>query len=178
MAKLNHNMALVKEKAAEYKQATEDVATKRALWLNTTKAFILKILRRVKRAEKLDWMVGKVEENANLEAVTLAFKDQPSGITGEVVDEATQKSTNKELTKYGGVLIFSQTYNGDILTIVTMPSIEGDTEPQISTIVDRVPPTEITEDYLLEHVLQFLDAMTEWETSTTDKDKHIGFRIG
>lgn len=176
MAKINYNMALVKEKLTEYQQATEDVLSKRDLWHSSTKAFIHKTLSKVKRAGKLQWKVGKVEEHTNLEAVTLAFNDMPSGITGEVIDEATQQSTKKELTKYGGMLLFSQTYNGDVLTIITMPGIEADPDPQVSSIVDRVAPADVTEEYILEQVVNFMELMTDWEASITNKG-HIGFRI-
>lgn len=176
MVKIKYTMALVKEKAAQYQDATEQVEIKRTLWKDSTKALIHKVLAKVKRANKLNWKLGKVEENTNLEAVTLAFLDEPSGITGDVLDEETQKTTTKELTKYGGALVFSQTYNGDVLTIVTLPAMEGDEQPQVSSIVDRIPPADITEGYLLEQVVVFLDAMTEWESSVADKS-HIGFKI-
>lgn len=176
MAKIKYTMALVKEKAAQYQDATEQVEIKRTLWKGSTKALIHKVLAKVKRANRLNWKLGKVEENKNLEAVTLAFLDEPSGITGEILDEETQKTSTQELTKFGGALVFSQTYNGDVLTIVTLPAMEGDEQPQVSSIVDRVSPNDITEEYLLEQVVVFLDAMTEWESSVADKS-HIGFKI-
>lgn len=168
--------ALLKTRIQEYEKALADIATKRALWLNSAKELIYKTLQKAKRLGKLGWKVAKIEGIKNLEGVSLAFLDIPSDIVEKVLDEKTQKPVEKNYTKFGGSLIFSQTYNGDVLVLLTYPFIEGDEETPGNEIVDRISPADLTEAYILGHVASFLETMTIWESS--EDEHHIGFRIG
>ncbi len=160
-------MERILENIEQYKSALSKTEENRAYWANVSKALIFDVLTKVQSAADLDWQVKKAETVKNLEAVSISFNKRPSGIV-EVTPTA-----EKDTLKHGGALIFTQSYNGQVFIIHTYPYVEhwvGQTE---NKLIDKVDPVQIDEDYILRHVAQFLQEMSQWENSAARA--HIGF---
>jgi hypothetical protein len=128
----------------------------------------LDILNKIKKAFDLKWTIYEANDILNYEGIIFSLGTKPSGLT-----QMTVKG-RKKLLKNGGNLIFSQTYNGQILIIIKYPSVEDfivSSEP-IKQII-KVNPNEISEDFIVRQVDNFLTEMINWEKSVSSKP--IGF---
>jgi hypothetical protein len=160
-------MEQIKEKIEAYKGALRKIQENRNLWSNKVKQLIYDTLIEVKKVNDLDWQVQKLEMLKNLEAVNIHFNKQASGLI------ETDGRSIKNHTKYGGALIFSQAYNGQVFIIYRYPYVEDWVEQLDNKLISKELPENISRQFILQEVGKFLDEMIVWETSRTNTK--IGF---
>lgn len=91
----------------------------------------------------------------------------PSGIF-----QKTERGS-RAFVKKGGVITFSQAYNGQIFVIIIYPNVEEFVGESEVNVLGRYKPEDITEEFIFAKVEKFLEEMTKWETSISSN--RIGF---
>ncbi|NIG52367.1 hypothetical protein [Chitinophaga sp. Cy-1792] len=154
--------------AQELAQVFYRIEERRNHWHTITRDLILTTLKGVaERFPIFDWTVDINEAWQNMESAFISFNFSPSGIIEKNPTAIVQKM------KKGGLLSFSQSRNGQIVTWVAYPFIDGITAdgPKNSTL-DTVEPEEINEEYVHRFIEKFLEEMIGWEN---DAREEIGF---
>lgn len=146
------------------KNAYEKMNSKREAWTQTTKPLLSSTLEKITEKFDLNWEVYNVDHRHNLEAVQLSFGKSNSGIT-----ERTEYG-QKSFTKNGGILSFTQTYNGDVLVLIFTPSIDEVVEQdETFRIITKRAPDQIDEEFVYVQVGKFITEMVAWETALEKK---------
>ena len=155
----NYQQALVESKAA--------IAENRKVWNATTNNLIKSVFMTVvQQAPQLNWDPRFVEALENMDVLTLGFKSESSGIVGQI------NGVFKFFAKESGRLVYSQVYNGEIYVGITYPYVENHVEQQPHKFIGKFCPCDITVEMVLEHIDEYLEEMSTWETGTR---KIIGF---
>jgi hypothetical protein len=165
------DMQDVLNKVGEWKASQTAIQERRAYWTSNTRQLLLDTLNNIRKESKLDMQVQDVNAGANQQAVNIRFNHSSSGMQYKDGNSSGVK------TKYGGALIFTQAYNGDIFVIITFPSVEDHVSELPSKLVERIAPQKIDGSCIMKHFVGFLDIMTKWEMSDTPSKK-IGFKVG
>ena len=154
----------------KYRKTQTTINQKRKLWHTETKALITETLKKITKMYDLDWDVFTVESTRNLEGINLTFGNSFSSIYSE------SEEGRKSYAKTGGNLVFSQAYNGDVFIIFLTPNIDGyDSSQEAQNIIGKVNPSKIDEEFIIQHVSQFLMELSDWESL---KSSHtVGFKI-
>ena len=165
----------IKSKTEEYIHSLQKIQKRHQEWTQTTKNLILQTLDKIVQSVPNEWYVGlqeyneKAPQSINLESASLHLKNMYSGIVYKTIDSV------KSYVKYGGMLSYAQTYNRTITVSIYYPHIEQWVEKREPLFLGNFEPSEITEDLILKHLEDFLNAMTEWEDNERDP---IGFNFG
>ena len=139
----------------------------RKVWNLETNDLILNTFKGMAQSvPNLNWEIRKVDAMENLDILMLGFKNESSGIVGQV------QGVFKFFAKVSGKLIYSQVYNGEIYVLIDYPHVEHHVERQAPKFIGKFLPAQITEDLVLDHIYEFLDEMLAWESGTR---KLIGF---
>jgi len=142
-----------------YRKTLTEINQKRKLWHTETRALITETLKKITKTYELDWDVFIAESTRNLEGVNLTFGNSFSSVYSENEDG------KKSYTKTGGNLVFSQAYNGDVFIILLTPSIDDFQSSQDSQkVIGKVNPSKIDEEFIIQHVSQFLMELADWES--------------
>ncbi len=144
------------------------IEERRNHWHSFTRDVAINTLKEIStRFPMFDWTVDVNEAWQNMESVYIMFNYTPSGIVEKNSNAVIQKM------KKGGLLSFSQSRNGQIVTWVAYPFIDGITQdgPKNATL-DTVEPEEVDKTYVVRFVEKFLEEMISWEN---DSREEIGF---
>ena len=138
-----------------------NITQNREIWQLRSKNVIIETLTEIINRDglrnKVQWEIGQNINTTNLESVYLYFTTIMSGISGPVGE------TKKHFKKYGGVLTFSQVYNGRIKIVIDFPYIEECTLKSVSIFYTNIKPDDITRDFVILKVEKFIDEMIQWE---------------
>ncbi len=157
------------EKIISYQGSIDEIQKRRATWNQSTKDLIYKVLTEIKIIKNLNWHVQKEEDTNNMQTVNLIFNKSHSDIV-----QSTGNSS-KAFTKCGGGLFFSQAYNGNIFVFIEYPYVESWVSQMKILGIEKVSPEKITEEYIKNQVVRFLEEMTKWEQSTSKKNP-LGYK--
>ncbi len=168
---MNSHLQEIINKAVDYQKALEknktEIEKNRKDWNDSTNALIYETFQSVaKNVPNLNWEVKKVEAMENLDVIVLGFKNEPSGIAGQI------QGVLRFFAKISGKLIYSQVYNGEVYVLIDYPHVENHVERQPPKFIAKYKPSQISEDLILDHINEFLDEMHNWESGTR---KLIGF---
>jgi hypothetical protein len=171
---MNNHFQDILNKAFEYEKALEiskvTIEENRKFWNAQTNQLILGTFKGVAQSvPNLDWEVRKVDAMENLDILMLGFKNESSGIVGQI------QGVLKFFAKVSGKLIYSQVYNGEVYVLIDYPHVEHHVERQQPKFIGKFRPDEITVDLVLDHINEFLEEMLGWESGTR---KLIGFFNG
>ncbi|SHL93345.1 hypothetical protein SAMN05444266_105520 [Chitinophaga jiangningensis] len=161
-------MDKIEKLGQELAQVFLRIEERRNLWHTVTKEFISNTLKElVARFPMFDWTMDINVVWQNMESVYVMFNYCPSGIVEKTPNAVIQKM------KKGGLLSFSQSRNGQIVTWVAYPFVDGITEdgPK-STVLDTAEPEEVDQAYIFRYAEKFLEEMISWEN---DSREEIGF---
>lgn len=153
----------IKAAAALYQGALAKVKDNRRIWQEVTEKLILSVLNEVAGQVPLNWAVHQTEELENLEGVALVFLPEVSGIS----------HSYRQFLKQGGQLVFTQTYNGEVLVAVVFPMVEEVIAAAEPKILAKILPEDINEGFVLEQVEKFLLELANWEITMRHS---IGFK--
>ncbi len=144
------------------------IEERRNHWHTISRDLIATTLKElVARFPMFDWTVDINEAWQNMESVYVMFNYTASGIVEKTPNAIVQKM------KKGGLLSFSQSRNGQVVTWVSYPYVDGITEdgPK-NTVLHTAEPEEVDQDYIHRYVEKFLEEMISWEN---DSREEIGF---
>ncbi len=160
----------IKAAAERYQKAISELDVKRQLWHTQTEQFIFDTLMAVQKDIPLDWSVKKIEKVSNLESVELSFNEGLSGLSEEV------PPVLKVYKKIGARLVFTQSYNGEVLVISFLPYIQDLTPPTMAVLLDKCDPENIDTAFVMKHIPAFIEKVAIWEGSDEGHHKSpIGF---
>lgn len=164
------NIADLEKRVHAVTMAQGEIDLRREVWKSKTRDLLIATLGRVKEAYHLDWSVQHNDFMQNLESVTLAFNNCPSGIMGDF------NGNYQMLTKYGGYLCFAQDYFSYVYVFIKYPVVaEIMHAPEEVREMGRHSPEEIGEELILTRVAEFLEDMQKWESSAFKN--RIGFEV-
>lgn len=145
------------ERVADYKKSIETVVAKKTQWQAITKQLLSKTLNAIVDQYDLGWKVQELNWIHNNEAINITFHSFPSDLI-----DCTNRIPAYQFIQ-GGSLVFSESYNGDVIVFVLFPEIE--TIPADKNMVDLglYNPKDITEKLIIEKVDEFLKEMIKWE---------------
>lgn len=163
--KAGHEMKIehLEEHIAAYRASIKMVVDKRLAWKETTKPLIAKTLNAVQKAYDLGWSVQNLKWMQSNEAVNITFDSFPPAMI-----DCTNLIPAFQFMA-GGALVFSQSYNGDILIFMLYPE-----NPQMAVEESMVEfgsyvPEDISEKLIIEKVDEFLKAIIQWEVPSIKK---------
>jgi hypothetical protein len=151
-----------------YSDSIKNISDRRLAWTSGTKERVKGILEEIKKNCKLaNTVVEEAELMEHLGGLNIGFFDNFSGLVIRTDDQ------QELLKKEGGRLCFSQGYNGRIYVFIIYPRIPGYAEPVEPTkLLQVVEPKDLTQDYILEKFVKFLEEMSKWEG---EDQRPIGF---
>jgi len=151
----------LKLKVEKFNAAISRIDRKRAFWQKETKPLLLRVLNEITEGIQLDLLVQVVDDKINHESINLQFKSKPSGIS-----EKKEKLT-KAYIKWGGAIAFSQAYNGEVHVLVIYPYVDEIVAQNKYTLLTRIDPDKISEEFIHARVGDFLAEMLNWELVTS-----------
>ncbi len=155
------------ERTQDYENSIKTVVDKRVLWNEKTKELLLATLTRIVDMYDLGWKVQELSWIRNNEAVNITFDSFPPALI-----DCTNLIPAYQFIP-GASLIFSQTYNGDIIIFMLYPELDG--PPQNNMLEFGVHnPESITEKLIVEMVDEFLKEIIKWEVPSLQKK--LGFQ--
>lgn len=171
MTQIINDIEKIKMKVNIYSQIAQTTSEKRRIWEAQKKEQVFSVLERIKRDTSFDDVnIIKADLYSNYGGVFFQLKNQPSGISATLDNGGFQN-----FVKNGAALAFSQSFNGDILVVITYPQIEKITSGNNSKLLGRISPIEITEQFISEKVDQFLDEIIKWEQGDQKEPAALGF---
>jgi len=151
----------IKSKVTKFNGVISGINKKRDFWQSDTKPLLVKVLNQVKDDTALDLIVQIMDAKINHESVHIQFKSKPSGISEKIGQSL------KAYIKWGGGLTFNQMYNGEVHVLVTYPFIDEIVPQTRRTLLIRMEPDKISEEFIHARVDNFLDEMLNWEIITS-----------
>lgn len=173
MTRILKNQEKIKAAFDKYTEALNKTNSRRVLWTAETKIFLLETLTLIKETFPFDWAVQQIESIENFQAINLCCHAQPSGYIETLFDSTDKAIDKRSYVKYGGYLSYAQSYNGKINIFMEYPYIEEWVEQLEPQLFETLKPSEITEEKITQHVIKFLEMISQWEG--TDRP-HIGFK--
>ena len=130
----------------------------RKVWNERTKHIIIECFNEVVNRFRIGWEIG-AHHNPSLESIYLYFPPKSSEFKGIDGDKKIR------LMKSGGVLNFSQTFNGKISIKIQYPTIESVKPNKDFRVIESLSPNEITKVVVLNKISEFLNEMAIWESN-------------
>jgi hypothetical protein len=164
MTRVLQNHDKVKTAFDKYVDTLKTVQERRQLWKTETKDKIIEILTLIQNSFKFDWHIQRLEQIENYQTININCNNQSSGMVETIIDNETGKPKKfKAYVKYGGYLAYCQSYNGKINVIIGFPYIEEWVTQKDAEVIATIEPNQMTEEMISQHVIKFLQTMTEWE---------------
>lgn len=151
----------LEERINDYKTSIKTVVDKKTIWQTKTKALIIDTLKNVCNNYDIGWKVQELNWIGTNEAVNITFDSFPK----ELIDCTNRIPTYQFIQ--GGALVFSQSYSGDVHTLILFPYIEQIPIENGSVELEIYNPKDITEKIIIEKVDEFLKEMIKWEVPNT-----------
>ena len=166
MAKIEvlENYNMLKEAFDRYLNSLNKTNERRQLWTSEVKEKIFNILTTIHNSFKFDWHVQRLESVSNYQTINISCNSQNSGLVETFYDNNTGNPTNRKVyTKHGGFLSYCQSYNGKLNVIIGFPYIDEWVTEMDAKVIATIEPSTITQEIISEHVIKFLQIMSEWE---------------
>lgn len=152
----------------DYKKSIETVVLKKIYWKEHARPILLNTLKAIADKYVIGWTVQELNWIQSNEAINISFDTFPPELL---------KQTNK-IKSYqfiqGAALVFTQSYNGDVLILILFPIVENTLPENSSLELGTFNPNEITEKLIIEKVDEFLKEIIQWEVPNI-KNK-LGFQ--
>lgn len=160
-------------KVAQYREVLSNTKSYRAAWDDGLKQMLINFLTNSTKEVGLEAKVVTREEIENLEAVVLSLGDVKSGMF-----QTVNSTIERHMIKHNGSLVYQQLFNGKIIVIIQYPYIENYGEPRPAKTVAIYRPEELSEPFLVRHLEEFIQEITDWEDFDDDEpNKKIGFAM-
>ncbi len=160
---MDPELTAIKQKVDKYKKILVNTEENRKDWNNRLKKVIVDTLEYIAKDTGLEAEVEIQDNIENMELLVFNLGRTTSGIS-EKVDETVRKP----MIKSNGALIYQQLFNGKLLVLISIPSIEGYGDPRPPKTVEILRPDEINQKVIYHHVEQFLTEITDWEDYDDD----------
>lgn len=160
----------IKSKVDKYNSILGNTKTYRVKWGEEIHDLISNTLETIIKKTKLNAFVEVKDDIENLEIITLSLGSEVSGIA----EKFPGNKTKRPFIKNNGALIFQQLFNGKIMTMILYPYIEGYGQPKPPKTVEIVRPEELTDDFIVRYVEEFLQEIIEWEDFDDDVPEKMG----
>ncbi len=148
---------------------------RRELWKTETKNKLIDTLTLIQKSFKFDWRVQKLESDENYQTINIHCDSKNSGIVENKIDSSTGKVTGKKAyIKHGAYLAYCQSHNGRINVIIGFPYIDELVSKMDIKVIATIEPNQVSEDLISDHVIKFLNTISEWEGMDTPQ---IGFQM-
>ncbi len=157
----------LEERTNDYKASIKKVVEKKTLWNDTVKPLLLKTLKTIVSKYEIGWKVQELSWIHNNEAVNITFDSFPKDLI-----DCTNRIPSYQFL-YGGTLVFSQTYSGDINIFVIFPQVNSISSEDNSIDFGMLSPANISEKIINEKVDEFLKEMINWELP--NKRSKVGY---
>ena len=166
----------LKKRTEMYHGILQNTIAYRKVWVSELREMIKDSLTHM---AKLVGLKGEVQTHAkmdNLEAIQFSMGSALSGMTEEVA-----KNVHRTLIKHNGSLIYQQLFNGKIMVVINFPYIEGYGQPAPPRTLAIYRPEEIKLPYLIRHMEEFVQSISDWEDFDDDQPRQsnqaIGFKL-
>lgn len=170
---MRNDLFSLSRKVATYKEITANTRQYREVWLNSLKEEIVTFLTEASAEVGLDATVEVRSEIENLQAVVLSLGDVKSGMFQNL-----NSDIKRHMIKHNGSLIYQQLFNGKIIVMLQYPYIENYGQPKQPKTVAIYRPEEISQPFLVRHMEEFIQEITDWEDYDDDEpSKKIGFEL-
>lgn len=140
-------------------------------WLDTLRPKLIETLEGMIKANNIDGKIDTEEDASNMKPVYLTLGTVKSGLE-QIKGEANNFSL--PYLKEKGGLLYSPIYNGKITAVVKLPVIKNLTKVQPPKVIDIVEPTKLTPQKIEDHLVEFFQALLEWEDQVSPTNP-IGF---
>lgn len=163
----------LKKKVEKYKEVIDNIRFYRDIWKNSLRQTISEKLHHMVEQSQLQADVELRSDMENLEAVVVNLGDIKSGMYTQVNEDL-----KRHLIKHKGALIYQQLFNGKIIVLIQYPFIENYGQPKPPKTIAIYRPEELQEPYLIRHMEQFIQEITNWEDFDDDEPTNkIGFNL-
>lgn len=151
------------DRVVDYMTSIKTVVEKKTYWEAKTRPLLRDTLNEIVKTFNLGWKVQELDWIYNDDAINVTFDSFPA----ELVD-CTNKIASFQFIP-GGTLVFSQSYNGQVIVFVLYPQIETDQVDSGIVKLGTFTPQEITRKLIIEKVDEFLKEMINWEVPSLKK---------
>lgn len=158
-----------------YTDCLSKVEARRQLWETETKEIIYNSLTQITKDYKFQWHVQRLEHLTNYQTINISFNNLNSGISEKEYDKAGKLVHAKSYIKHGGYMAYCQSFNGKVNVLIVYPYIEEWVTQKEAKVIATIEPKEISNEKILQHLVQFLNEMSAWEG--TDRPP-IGYQVG
>lgn len=160
-------------KVNHYKEVLANTRAYRTEWNEGLRQEIVDFLTKTSNDVELGATIEIRDDIENLEAVVFDLGEVKSGMFQEV-----SSSIKRHMIKHNGSLIYQQLFNGKIIVLIQYPYIENYGQPKPPKTVAIYRPEEISEPFLIRHMEEFIQEVTDWEDYDDDEpNKKIGFEL-
>jgi hypothetical protein len=170
---MNTDLLNLKRKVGQYKEVLQNTRTYRESWDSSLRETIKTRLEELVEATGLNAVVEERDQMENLGAIALSLGEVKSGMYQLVGEDI-----KRHLIKHNGSLIYQQLFNGKIIVLIQYPFIENYGQPSQPKTIAIYRPEEIKDPYLIRHMEEFIQEITQWEDYDDDEPhKRIGFDL-
>ena len=141
-----------------YLNAQKTKEVNRDMWDDKVKDMIIDCCKEVVNR----WQIGletETDNNPNLNAIYLFFTPTISEYIG------FNGGKKIKLSKINGVMVFSQTFNGEISIKIEYPTIEIIKPEKKFRILNIVAPSKLNKTFVINMIGDFIQEMAVWEST-------------
>lgn len=172
---IQNDSANLASRVQRYHEVLQNAFRYREIWNSQLRDEIVEWLKKTCETVGLLAQIEVRNDIENLTGITLSLGDGSSGLS-----ETVAPNVRRDLVKHNGSLIYQQLFNGKILVLINLPSIEKYGQPQQPQQVAIYRPEELKEPYVMRHLETFVDEITKWEDYDDDRPddtQRIGFKL-
>ncbi len=167
------NLDNLKRKVHNYKEVLDNTRIYRQQWKDGIREEIKEKLKMISKEIEIDAEVIVKSQLENMEAIVLELGEVKSGIYQKLKNDV-----KKHIIKYKGAIIYQQLFNGKILVMIQLPSIENFTQENQPRTLGIYRPEELTDVIHIRHYDALLTEVTKWEDYDDEEPRAgIGFNM-
>lgn len=167
------NLDNLKRKVHHYKEVLENTRLYRQQWKDGIRKEIMDKLKAISSEIGIDAEIILKSHLENMEAIILELGEVKSGIYQKLKNDV-----KKHIIKYKGAIIYQQLFNGKILVLIQLPSIENFTQEQPPRTLGIYRPEELNDGIHIRHYDSLLTELTKWEDYDDEEPRAgIGFNM-
>ncbi len=151
------NIEYLNERINDYKNSIETVVEKKKLWKSEVKTLLRNTLNAIVEKYKIGWRVQELDWIGAKDAINIIFDSLPVELI-----EQTNELANYQFLQ-GGALVFSQSYNGNVVITILFPLNDQTSLEDSSMELGVYNPKDISEKLIVEKVDEFLKEIIKWE---------------
>jgi hypothetical protein len=158
------NYTALKSKVAKYLKIKQNTHDYRDQWKAGKKKLVIDTLQGIINNTNLEAEIDIKDDVDNLEVIMFNLGRTKSGIR-----EKLQGEEYRTVVRNNGLLVYQQLFNGKLVVLIVQPFLEGYGEPQQPKTLEILRPDEINEGYIVRHVEELLNELTNWEDYDDDQ---------